>query len=51
MSKEKYIKPEVTKQTLEAEVLTSNHGSPNGGNTLGGGGGVLAGWQWKKNWH
>jgi hypothetical protein len=49
VSKEKYIKPEVIKQTLEAEVLCSNHGSPNGGNLSGGG--TVAGWQWKKNWH
>ena len=49
MSKEKYIKPEVKTETLEAEVLTSNHGSPNGGTKTGGG--AIAGWRWKKNWH
>lgn len=49
MSKEKYVKPKVTRQKLEAEVLTSNHGSPNGGNLTGGGG--FIGWKWKKNWH
>lgn len=50
MGKEKYIKPEVTKQTLEAEVLTDCHGSPNTGQPDGGGG-IIAGWQWKKRWH
>ena len=49
MEKEKYIKPEVKTQTLEAEVLWNNHGSPNAG--YGGGGGGTGGWGWKKKWH
>jgi hypothetical protein len=47
MNREKYIKPEVKQEVLEAEVLTANHGSPNGEN----GNFTVAGWQWKKNWH
>jgi hypothetical protein len=51
MEKEKYIKPVVKKETLEAEVLSVTHGSPNNGGTLTGGGFTVSGWQFKKNWH
>ena len=39
MIKERYIKPEVKTEILEAEVLNHNYGSPAGGGTVGGGGG------------
>lgn len=50
MEKEKYIKPEVKKEVLEAEVLQATYGSPNGDNPTGG---VfqVTGWQWKKHWN
>ncbi len=38
MIKERYIKPEVKSEILEAEVLHHNWGSPGGGGGGGGGG-------------
>jgi hypothetical protein len=49
LGKEHYIRPEVKTEKMEAEVLSANHGSPNGGQ--GGQGGGTGGNWWKKNWH
>jgi hypothetical protein len=50
MVKELYIKPEVKKETLEAQVLTPTYGSPgnNGGVIVQGGFGRL---KCGKKWH